>query len=443
VSSVIFCSTVVFYLYYILKSFYFLTLHTKENIRLMICGGPWVAESNKSMTFGNPWVENTDQKTTEIINRKSTTMKMPPPMDPFGQFEPKINAVFSDQHVSFITNQMAYPIDCVFTWVDATDEHTRRRISYTKKEGGVPQDNSINRYDSFHELRYAIRSLYQFAPWVRQVFIVVDDLQRPDWLVSDSHNLSIPIVVVKHSDMYGETFRHHLPTFNSQSIECHLHRILNLSEQFIYFNDDMFLGAPCVPDDFFSTDGKPRYIFNGAVPNGPKRKGMSQHAMAWVNNRMLLDLLFPKKKTASRFPPVMEYPSHQAVPMIKSSFEQAWKHSTVQRGLWQTSESRFRKSNNIYFIGFLIYFNIRSGLAVKGRRNNIYVEITDNTKLKPAFRKIIQERPKQFCLNDCVNSARIKIGKQLLSFMEHYFPHPSVAEITAAGALLGGAIPVA
>ena len=47
-----------------------------------------------------------------------------------------------------------------------------------------------------------------------------------------------------------------LPTFNSCAIELHLHRIKGLSEQFVYFNDDMVLNAPVTPDYYFK-DGLP------------------------------------------------------------------------------------------------------------------------------------------------------------------------------------------
>jgi hypothetical protein len=33
-----------------------------------------------------------------------------------------------------------------------------------------------------------------------------------------------------------------LPTFSSPAIEANLHRIAGLSEHFLYFNDDVFLG---------------------------------------------------------------------------------------------------------------------------------------------------------------------------------------------------------
>ena len=52
-------------------------------------------------------------------------------------------------------------------------------------------------------------------------------------------------------------FRDHedlLPVFNSLSIESVLWRIPDLSDHFIYFNDDVMLAKPTKPEDFFEGD---------------------------------------------------------------------------------------------------------------------------------------------------------------------------------------------
>jgi hypothetical protein len=49
-----------------------------------------------------------------------------------------------------------------------------------------------------------------------------------------------------------------LPTFNSNVIESYLHRLPGLSERFLYFNDDYYLGAPLAPTDLFAADGRVR-----------------------------------------------------------------------------------------------------------------------------------------------------------------------------------------
>ena len=54
----------------------------------------------------------------------------------------------------------------------------------------------------------------------------------------------------------------YLPTFNSAAIELNLHRIEGLSENFVFFNDDMYLIQDVKPDDFFlSTDNRGYWLF--------------------------------------------------------------------------------------------------------------------------------------------------------------------------------------
>jgi hypothetical protein len=54
--------------------------------------------------------------------------------------------------------------------------------------------------------------------------------------------------IIKHSDFIPS---HFLPTFNSATIECFLHRIKSLSNFFIYGNDDTYIMNTCYESDFF------------------------------------------------------------------------------------------------------------------------------------------------------------------------------------------------
>lgn len=56
------------------------------------------------------------------------------------------------------------------------------------------------------------------------------------------------IKICKHSEYIP---RECLPTYNSNVIELHLHKISELSEQFVLFNDDMFLINQVHKHDFF------------------------------------------------------------------------------------------------------------------------------------------------------------------------------------------------
>ena len=110
------------------------------------------------------------------------------------------------------------------------------------------QDVGAHRFADNEELRYSLRSLYQFAPWVRNIYILTNG-QIPNWLNVQHERIKI----VTHSEVFRN--KSHLPTFSSPSIESNMHNIPGISEHFLYFNDDVFLGRPVYPEDFISSEG--------------------------------------------------------------------------------------------------------------------------------------------------------------------------------------------
>lgn len=61
--------------------------------------------------------------------------------------------------------------------------------------------------------------------------------------------------IIEHSEIIPKEL---LPTFNSNTIELHVHRIPDLAEHFIYINDDMYPLNDLTESDFFTEDGKPK-----------------------------------------------------------------------------------------------------------------------------------------------------------------------------------------
>lgn len=138
-------------------------------------------------------------------------------------------------------------IDFVVPWVDDADpvwQSKKAEYTGTKETEG----NSEVRYRDWDTLKYWFRGVEKFAPWVRYVYFVTDD-QKPEWL-----NVSHPkLKWVKHTDFIPSEY---LPTFSCQAIEWNLHRIPELAENFVFFNDDVFMIKPTLPEDFF-VDGLP------------------------------------------------------------------------------------------------------------------------------------------------------------------------------------------
>lgn len=136
---------------------------------------------------------------------------------------------------------MEEKIDFVIIWVDGND------IAWQKeKEKYQPvkdADNREIRYRDWDNLQYWFRAVEKFSPWVNKIHFVTWG-HLPKWLNTENPKLHI----VNHKDYIPERY---LPTFSANTIELNLHRIDGLTEQFVYFNDDMFLTNKVSPKDFF------------------------------------------------------------------------------------------------------------------------------------------------------------------------------------------------
>ena len=144
-----------------------------------------------------------------------------------------------------------YPIDFVVTWVDGNDPVWQAEKA--KYQVNVSNDDRNIRYREWDNLQYFFRGVDKFAPWVNKVYLVTYG-HYPKWLNLNCKKLS----VVKHEDFMNKKY---LPTFNCNPIALNIFRIKDLSERFVFFNDDMFLlrpvkrelffaGKDCLPTDF-------------------------------------------------------------------------------------------------------------------------------------------------------------------------------------------------
>ena len=140
--------------------------------------------------------------------------------------------------------EQSAPIDLVYQYVNGNDGKWLNR----RREYALNEDNSECRFRDNGELRYSLRSVEKYTPWVRRIWIVTDS-KPPEWLNTEHEKIRI----VDHREIMPEVL---LPCYNSNVIEGYLHRIPGLSEIFLYANDDMFFGNTVEPD-FFVRNGKP------------------------------------------------------------------------------------------------------------------------------------------------------------------------------------------
>ena len=147
-------------------------------------------------------------------------------------------------------NKMRMDIDLVYFWVDGNDPKWRaKHDAFCGKTSGTVETNGINRFANNDELKYSLRSVAMYAPWIRKIFIITDD-QVPVWL--DTSNPKVKII--DHKDILPVES---LPCFNSCLIGHYAYRTPGLAEHFLLGNDDTYINREVAPGDFFTSDGLP------------------------------------------------------------------------------------------------------------------------------------------------------------------------------------------
>ena len=241
-------------------------------------------------------------------------------------------------------------IDFVVSWVDMDDPKWQQDFAeYSGKIDNRKNEVSEARFRDHGFLKYWFRGVEKFAPWVRKIHFVTCG-QHPEWM-----NIKHPkLQLVDHKDYIPSQF---LPIFNSSLIEIYLHKIPDLAEQFVYFNDDFFIINELKQERFFK-DGLPNDIAAFRI-----NMGMSLWSKCLMNNIAIINKYFDKREVMKRDHDkwfdesygskanltrlLSSYPKfttlrtpHNAQPYLKRTFEDVWKHA--EKELIEMSSHRFR-----------------------------------------------------------------------------------------------------
>ncbi|GIE27328.1 exopolysaccharide phosphotransferase [Actinoplanes italicus] len=318
-------------------------------------------------------------------------------------------------------DRIEFPVDVVYTWVDGSDPDWQRRKARAMAENSWVGDVSgqaanDSRYVSRDELRYSLRALHCFAPWVRRVFLVTDD-QVPSWLDRAHPRLT----VVGHREIFGDTGR--LPTFNSQAIESRLHRIPGLAEHFLYLNDDVILGRPVTPDLFFTPGGLTKFFASAArvdtAPRGPADRPADSAAK---NNRRLIQETFGRMLTRK-----MMHTPHPSRRGVIAEIEERFAEQVTA-----TAGHQFRHPDDISLLSSLQqYYAYLTGKAAPGRIRYLYTDLASPATPLRLARLLRGRNVDAFCLNDVdVHSAAVADQEALVAeFLPAYLPFTSPYEL--------------
>ncbi|TQE28517.1 stealth family protein [Streptomyces ipomoeae] len=314
-----------------------------------------------------------------------------------------------------LPEDVRFPVDVVYTWVDGNDPAWQRRRAEYGHSGYHTESANAARYISRDELRYSLRALEQNAPWVRHIHVVTDR-QRPAWLV-DRHPR---ITVVDHSEIFDDPSA--LPTFNSHAIESRLHHIPGLAEHFLYFNDDMFLGRPVTPQDFFLSNGMTRtFLSPSQVPRWERTLGDRPVDAAGKNNRRLLLDNFGSA--------IVQKIRHAPYALRRSVLHEIEREfADAHRA---TSHSRFRSADDISIPSSLYhYYAYFTGRAVPSEISFAYLDLA-RPEIQRRLGILLARRDRQaFCINDTLSDGHdtARQTAMLGRFLRAYYPVPSPFE---------------
>ena len=142
-------------------------------------------------------------------------------------------------------------IDIVISYVNFKDLHWQNDF---KKyyEGQI----DLCRFNRLDLLPYVFKSIDKFAKFdIGNIYIVVSHKSEVPQYILEQYPKIIPI---EHKDIIPEEY---LPIFNASIIELFLYRIPNLSDQFLYFMDDVILIKEVTEQDFFVDNKNISQIF--------------------------------------------------------------------------------------------------------------------------------------------------------------------------------------
>lgn len=322
-----------------------------------------------------------------------------------------------------------FPIDAVYTWVDGRDPVWQEKRKKRAEELGLPlKGEAVDpaRFRDNEELRFSLRSLAKYAPWINRVHVITAG-QTPSWANKSELDIVFHEKVFPSQDL--------LPVFSSRPIEMCVHRVPGLAENFLYFNDDFMLGRRLAPGDFFKKNGQPRVWAVKHSSKRLKRERASKNPSSYrsavlkacdaIKNKFDQEFPyrtrhFPKAMTVSTTTAMWETFPHEVNLTLNSPFRSHEDVSTIMLYplyLLATGQGSIRIINSFAHIKDFLW----------GGLGHIGLSLGDSN-MDAKLRRIKLMKPKTFCINDAPKADK-ESREKFQNFMLDLFPDPSPYEI--------------
>lgn len=310
-------------------------------------------------------------------------------------------------------------------WVDGNDPEWKKE--FDKWKGITSGDSSIKRYRDWDNLHYMFRGFEKFTPWVRKIHFVTWG-HLPKWL--DTTNSKINIVY--HDELLNND---NLPVFNCNPLENNLHKIKDLSEKFVYFNDDMFVLRAINPERFFKNN-LPRDIFVFTTIL------MTHLAHIRLNDLMIINKYFNKFDVLKKiffklfnykyglhliksllllpWPHITGFVDpHQPQPFLKATFTELWNKEFEI--LSATNRSKFRKNSDVNQYLFRYWQLIKGDFIPVSFRDALCIQIKKIKDAEIVSQQMRKDKFSLICINDLVDDDNDDLFEKVKSIVNESF----------------------
>ena len=268
-------------------------------------------------------------------------------------------------------------IDMVFTYCDGTDpKFIEEKNRFLKEKDKV--NNKPIRYININEIVYSVRSVLKFMPWINMIYIITNKQTPPV-------ELNPKVKIIDHTEIIPKKY---LPTFNSDVIESFIHNIPELSEIFLYNNDDMMHTRNVDISDIIQEN---KLIFRNYYINWI----ITENTCEYLKRIHLTSQLFKQSN-----PSIKLINNHHTKFLRKSTLK--FVEEKYPKLLHELRVNRVRGENYIQYLFFCINIdNILNDNIILDKYDDVIVYYLENKEYREdMFVKIYDKRPKFLCLND-------------------------------------------
>lgn len=301
--------------------------------------------------------------------------------------------------------------DIVVLYCNDKDENWKRQLDYYLGEEGSTDRQVIGeeRYRDWECFKYWFRGVEKNCKWVNKVFLILaSPSQVPKWL--DITNTKLRIVY--HEEFIPKIL---LPTFNASTIELFVNRIEDLSNNYVYCNDDFYFINPVGETNFFINEVP---VYSGvSTPlikyTGSLLEGTDATFYKMLNNCMDFQLKISKDKARS-------YEIEHLPSPHKKDFEQfiysTWGDNIINAQI----PSKFRHCTNLSQQVYLNLFRDLLEYVKDGEHhcNSKYVTLKSDVNFDD------YSNCAMVCFNDTEQLDNYEVTKKkMIEFFEKKFPN--------------------